>query len=276
MSSKRKLFFLLIFISSTFYIFNFLKIRITTTRSPSMRLAKIPRTPKYSPFVPHKLTNQATFQEEEPFTPKELDFLSNIITRNQNRNLLFFGLNPQFLPLAEATTGGSVIFLEDDAERIQRFRLRTTYRNVTVHMVRYNEVAGGAYELLRHGREEPDCGRKTSKFFGETRCRLALSCLPQEVYRRKWDVVVVDGPRGNWPDAPGRMAAIYTAAVIARMGSGTDVVVHDVDRMIEKWFSWEFLCHDNLVSAKGKLWNFRINGTFQSDGFCPVKKVQIM
>lgn len=225
--------------------------------------------------MPHKLTHQAAFHEEEPLTLKELKLVSTIIAKNQSRNLLFFGLNPQFLALAEANIGGSAIFLEDDAERIRRYR-RRTYRNVKLHAVRYKEVAGGAFELLRHGREHEDCGLRASKYLGGSRCRLAMSGLPEDVYKKEWDVVVVDGPRGDRPDAPGRMATIYTAAVIARMGRGADVCVHDVDRMIERWYSWEFLCHENLVSAKGKLWHFRIDGSFQSQGFCPAKKVPIL
>ncbi|KAH0468296.1 hypothetical protein IEQ34_003329 [Dendrobium chrysotoxum] len=274
MPSKKKLFFFFILISSTLSIYKLIKITVTA-RSPSIRLPRIPCSPKYSPFVPHKLTRHPIFQEEEPLTLKELNLLSSIIARNQSRNLLFFGLNPQFLPLAEANIGGSAIFLEDDFERIRKFH-RKTYRNVAVHLVRYNGKAGNAYDLLKHGREHKYCSRRASKYVGISRCRLALSSLPQEIYKKSWDVVVVDGPRGDKPEAPGRMAAIYTAAIIARMGSGTDVVVHDADRMIEKWYSWEFLCHENLFSVKGKLWHFRIEGSLQLDGFCSEKKVQVL
>lgn len=97
----------------------------------------------------------------------------------------------------------------------------------------------------------------------------------QEVYQHKWDVIVVDGPSGDTPEAPGRMGTIYTASIIARAGNMTDVVIHDVNRMIEKWFSWEFLCDENLVSSKGKLWIFRIRGQLNSTTFCPAKTAVI-
>ena len=100
--------------------------------------------------------------------------------------------------------------------------------------------------------------------------------MPKEVYERKWYVVVADGPRGDSPEAPGRMAAIYTAAVIARIGNSTDVFVHDVHRMIEKWYSWEFLCHENLISSEGKLWHFRIEGKSRSPSFCCKAKFQVL
>lgn len=89
-------------------------------------------------------------------------------------------------------------------------------------------------------------------------CKLGLTVvtgMPLEVVKMKWDVIVVDGPDGDGPESPGRMGSIFMAGVLA---NGTNVVVHDVDRMIEKWFSWEFLCHENLVSSKGRFWNFRI------------------
>lgn len=96
------------------------------------------------------------------------------------------------------------------------------------------------------------------------------------MYETEWDVVVVDGPDGDAPEAPGRMATIYTAGLLARAGNATDVVVHDVHRTIEKWFSWEFLCEKNLISAKGRLWNFRIPGESNSTRFCSDETVEII
>ena len=92
-----------------------------------------------------------------------------------------------------------------------------------------------------------------------SKCKISLTGIPKEVVKTKWDVIVVDGPGGDGPESPGRLGAIYMAGVLARAGIGTNVVVHDVDRTIEKWFSWEFLSEKNLVSSKGKFWNFRID-----------------
>lgn len=86
-----------------------------------------------------------------------------------------------------------------------------------------------------------------------SKSNLVLSNLPQEVYETTWDVVLVDGPRGDTPDSPGKMATIYMAGILARSGNMTRVIVHNVDRMIEKWFSWEFLCEENLVSSKRRI-----------------------
>ncbi|KAE8705206.1 palmitoyl-acyl carrier protein thioesterase [Hibiscus syriacus] len=80
-----------------------------------------------------------------------------------------------------------------------------------------------AYELLKHAMGNPACTPSTS-LSQQSICKLALRTLPKEVYQIKWDVVVVDGPIGNAPDAPGRMSTIYTASMLARAGKTTHVV----------------------------------------------------
>ncbi|KAG0489249.1 hypothetical protein HPP92_008060 [Vanilla planifolia] len=272
MTSKKKLLFFLFVLSSTIYVFKL----TVTTRAPSYRLPRgracIFRS---SNFLPHESGHHATRSDENPLTPKELRLVSRVIRSKPNGNLLFFGINPQLLALAEADGVRTAIFLEDDPERIRRFRPQR-HRGTTVHRVSYREEAHRAYELLRHGREDAGCRRRVLGRDASSRCRLRLNDLPREVYDKSWDVVVVDGPRGDRPEAPGRMAAIYTAAAMAWTRNETDVLVHDVDRTIEKWFSWEFLCHENLVSAKGKLWHFRLRGGSQSHSFCTAKTFQIL
>jgi hypothetical protein len=55
-----------------------------------------------------------------------------------------------------------------------------------------------------------------------------------------------------------------------------EVAVHDVDRTVERWYAWEYLCEDNLVAAKGRLWHFRVAGVGASDAFCNTGPAQIL
>lgn len=85
--------------------------------------------------------------------------------------------------------------------------------------------------------------------------------LPDEVYDTEWDLIMIDAPRGYFAEAPGRMAAIYSAAVMARnrnKSGVTHVFLHDVDRRVEKLYAEEFLCKKHLVKAVGRLWHFEI------------------
>jgi hypothetical protein len=53
------------------------------------------------------------------------------------------------------------------------------------------------------------------------------------------------------------------------------VVLHDVDRRVEKVFAEEFLCKKNLVKGVGRLWHFEIASVANNNsddsigsGFC--------
>ncbi|GMI18266.1 hypothetical protein TrLO_g2763 [Triparma laevis f. longispina] len=60
--------------------------------------------------------------------------------------------------------------------------------------------------------------------------------LPRYISTTKWDVIIVDAPRGNKGSrGPGRFQSIYTARVLAR--EGTTIVIDDYDREIESRFS---------------------------------------
>nr|KJB40026.1 hypothetical protein B456_007G042800 [Gossypium raimondii] len=166
----------------------------------------------------------------------------------------------EFMVLSKLVTRGITVFLEDDPLKISE--IKADFNGTRIYNVKYQIAAKKAYNLLKHARKNPACS-PTINLLNQSSCKLALRNLPEDVYKLKWDVVVVDGPIGDTPEAPGRMPTIYTAGMLARTdGIGkkttTDVVVHDVHRTIEKWFSWEFFCEQNLVSARGKLWVFRI------------------
>nr|DAD30551.1 TPA_asm: hypothetical protein HUJ06_009402 [Nelumbo nucifera] len=228
-----------------------------------------PKCAQFSSLVPRAVTCHANSSIAATLSEKEFQLMSNVISLRSPCNLLVFGLGPQLLHLSNLNAGGTTMFLEDDPEKLNAFTTNSKAGGTRICKVEHQRVSGEAYKLLKEARADPACspGAGSLKI---SNCQLALTKLPREVYRLKWDVVVVDGPSGDSLEAPGRMTTIYTASMIARARAGniTDVIVHDVDRTIEKWFSWEFLCDENLVSSKGKLWHFRIKGNPSSANFC--------
>ncbi|GMI76697.1 hypothetical protein like AT4G24910 [Hibiscus trionum] len=280
----KKLLPVLVFILSCLSILRLLKIAIATTSHSSSQAAALSSSIQRecsSPSECSKVQSNAPGVELGPhrtaanstlLAPKEFTFLSNLITRKAPCNLLVFGLQSQYLNLSSINAGGITLFLEDDPYKISQNKADSN--GSLIYKVEYQVPAKKAYKMLKHAKENPSCAPHKS-LLQQSTCNLALRNLPQEVYQLKWDVVVVDGPSGNAPEAPGRMSTIYSASMLARAGKTTDVVVHDVHRTIEKWFSREFLCEENLVSAKGQFWNFRISHQSNSTRFCSSETVQI-
>jgi uncharacterized protein (TIGR01627 family) len=218
---------------------------------------------------------------------KELALLRSLVAACAPCKLLVFGLSPQLLALAAVNSGAGegaatafVTDVPEDADAARR-ALQGGGGAAAVHVARYRDAAREAWPLLRRARGSPACRWPTGTV-RKSGCPLALTALPREVLDARWDVVVVDGPSGAAPEEPGRMGTIYTAAALARAaataegGSAVEVAVHDVDRTVERWYAWEYLCEDNLVAAKGRLWHFRVAGVGASDAFCNTGPAQIL
>ncbi|XP_071712416.1 arabinogalactan O-methyltransferase 2-like [Rutidosis leptorrhynchoides] len=240
--TKRKLILLLVFILVAASLLRVLRITISTSYLPSLEHVQNAKNPSHTTKI---------------LSDKELNFLSDIILEKSPCNILVFGLEEQlYLKLPSINKGGTTIFLEDNQEKLDK--MNANVEGTRFYKIKYKTSAKEAYELFKHARTHSSCSFRSGVRSLASKCKIALTGLPNEVLKTKWDVIVVDGPGGDGPESPGRMGAIYMAGVLARAGNGTNVVVHDVDRTIEKWFSWEFLSEKNLVSSKGKFWNFRI------------------
>ncbi|KAG0456608.1 hypothetical protein HPP92_024396 [Vanilla planifolia] len=204
----------------------------------------------------------------------EIGISLDVLRRRSPCNFLVFGLGHDSLMWSAFNAGGTTVFLEEDPKWFQSVISATP--SLRAHSIVYPTKLSEADDLLRSYRSEPACLPQRARLRGNRRCRLALADLPAEIYAREWDLIMIDAPKGYFPEAPGRMGAIYSAAVMARARRGegfTDVFLHDVDRKVEKTFGMEFLCRKYLVGATGRLWHFRIppakaNDTASGERFC--------
>ncbi|KAA8548239.1 hypothetical protein F0562_004500 [Nyssa sinensis] len=174
-------------------------------------------------------------------------------------NFLVFGLGHDSLMWASFNPRGTTLFLEEDIKWVHR--ILKNVPNLRVYDVNYETRLSEADELLSSYKSVPHCMPPDVRLRGNTRCKLALSDLPDEVYNKEWDVIVIDAPRGYMAETPGRMSAIFTAAVMARarVSPGvTHVMLHDVNRKVEKEYAQEFLCEKYRVKAVQRLWHFEI------------------
>ncbi|KAG6422415.1 hypothetical protein SASPL_118986 [Salvia splendens] len=189
----------------------------------------------------------------------EISVTSRVLRSLAPTNFLVFGLGRDSLMWASLNPHGKTLFLEEDPKWVQT--VLGDAPALRAHTVPYRTQLSQADELMRHFRSEPDCSPSKSFLRGNDKCRLALNMLENEVYDTEWDLIMIDAPRGYFPEAPGRMAAIYSAAVMARNRKGrgvTHVFLHDVDRRVEQMYAEAFLCKKYRVKAEGRLWHFEI------------------
>ncbi|KAF7129351.1 hypothetical protein RHSIM_Rhsim10G0113500 [Rhododendron simsii] len=173
-------------------------------------------------------------------------------------NFLVFGLTAETLLWKSLNHNGRTVIIEEN--RYFAAYMEETNPEIEIYDVQYATKISQLNELITTAREKMknECRPVQNLLFSD--CKLGLNDLPNQLYEVDWDVVLIDGPRGYWPDGPGRMAAIFTAGVLARSKKGgngkTHIFVHDFNREVERVSSEEFLCKENLVKAKGMLGHF--------------------
>ncbi|KAL8193583.1 hypothetical protein R6Q57_026718 [Mikania cordata] len=214
---------------------------------------KLPTT--HISTILHYATTRTTAQQTLPEIKVAVDVLQTLAPCN----LLIFGIGHESLMWATLNPRGTTLFLEDDLNSVHK--TLNDAPSLRVHHISYDTRLSDADYLLSSYKTSPKCLPPNVYLNGNTRCKLALSSLPEEVYKREWDAIIIDGPKGYYGEAPGRMAAIFSAAVMARRrerAGETHVFVHDVDRKVEKEYAQEFLCNNYLVSSENRLWHFKI------------------
>ncbi|KAK9042152.1 hypothetical protein V6N11_017231 [Hibiscus sabdariffa] len=151
---------------------------------------------------------RASYNSNDYFTLRlQIPFCHRIVRCKAPGNLLVFGLQSQYVNLSSINASGITVFLEDDPRKVHR--IKAGFNGTRVYNVKYQTTAKKAYTLLKHTRGNPACSPSTN-LMNQSSCKLALRNLPGEIYKLKWDVVVVvDRPTKDSQEAPGRMSTIY-------------------------------------------------------------------
>ncbi|VAH34559.1 unnamed protein product [Triticum turgidum subsp. durum] len=197
----------------------------------------------------------------------EISLSLDVLRRRAPIRLLVFGLGHDSRLWHALNPGGVTVFLEEDPEWYRIVRAKSPF--LRAHLVTYRTRMEHADLLFDSYKNFSSCvpgaGAEAADAPVQVRdnaaCPLALHNLPPEVYENEWDMLMLDAPKGYFASAPGRMAAIWTAAAMARARRGegdTDVFLHDVDRKVEKKYAEEFLCDMFRVGRAGRLWHFSI------------------
>lgn len=187
-------------------------------------------------------------------------------------NFLVFGLGYETLLWNALNYNGRTVFVDENEYFAAWFEQR--HPHLEAYDVRYTTSVAQMPDLFAAARNQArtDCRPVQNLLFSD--CGLAINDLPNHLYDVDWDVILIDGPRGYSPAAPGRMSAIFTAAVMARSrrsgGVATNVFVHDFEREVERVCSEEFLCGENMLRSSGSLAHFVVERADpKSFEFCP-------
>ncbi|KAE8778744.1 Protein IRX15-LIKE [Hordeum vulgare] len=174
--------------------------------------------------------------------------IAAVLRRRAPCNLLVFGLGAE-TPLWRALNhGGRTVFLDENPFYVAH--MEGAHGGLEAYDVAYATAVRELPDLLDAARasRRAECRPVQNLLFSD--CRLAIGDLPNQLYEVAWDVILVDGPHGYAEGSPGRMAAIYSSAVMARTkGTVTDVLVHDYEREVESVCAREFLCDENRVEG---------------------------
>jgi hypothetical protein len=128
--------------------------------------------------------------------------------------LLVFGVGNDTGLWLNLNDDGTTLFLETEAEWAAAARAK--YPAVDVCIM-------------------PAFGTTVATSFALTGAQLAAFEMPAALRGTRWDVILVDAPKGHQPQDPGRAVSIFWAAALA--APAADIFVDDYDRPLERAFA---------------------------------------
>ncbi|PWA92498.1 hypothetical protein CTI12_AA075540 [Artemisia annua] len=194
---------------------------ITTAASASITTTSSTLDHKIMPksVVKALIHYAANTNSSEHMSHTDIKHISDVLKQCQSPcNFLVFGLTPETLLWNALNHNGRTVFIDEN--RYYAAYIEEKHPEIEAYDVQYTTKISELNELITSVREQTrnECRPVQNLLFSD--CKIGLNDLPNQLYELDWDIILVDGPRGYWPEGPGRMSAIFTAGVLARSKKG--------------------------------------------------------